>query len=53
MEKIRRRAVSQKVESVIHNVGFMVLMALVAVVTYRDFIKFGDKFSGLWNNIIK
>ncbi|MFH1193575.1 MAG: RIP metalloprotease RseP [bacterium] len=53
IEKIRRRAMSQKVEAMIHNVGFMVLMALVAIVTYRDFIKFGDKFSSLWNSIIR
>lgn len=53
IEKIRRRAMSQKVESLIHNAGFMVLMALVIVVTYRDFIKFSGKFSSLWNNIIK
>jgi len=53
IEKIRRRPVSQKLEAIIHNVGFMALMLLVAIVTYRDFIKFGDKFSGLWQSIIR
>lgn len=53
IEKIRRRPVSQKLESVIHNIGFALLMLLVAVITYRDFVKFGDKFQNLWENIIR
>ena len=53
IEKIRRRPVSQKIENLIHNVGFVLLMLLVVLVTYRDVAKFGDKFSGLWERIIK
>lgn len=53
IEKIRRRPISQRVEGLIHNIGFMFLMALVVVITYRDFIKFGDKFQNLWENIIR
>lgn len=53
IEKIRRRPVSQKLESAIHNIGFTLLLLLVAVITYRDFIKFGDKFKNLWDNIIR
>ncbi|MFA5133792.1 MAG: RIP metalloprotease RseP [Patescibacteria group bacterium] len=53
IEKIRRRPMSQRLEAAIHNIGFLFLMLLVVVITYRDFIKFGDKFSNLWQNIIK
>jgi regulator of sigma E protease len=53
IEKIRRRPVSQKIENTVHNIGFALLMILVILVTYRDVIKFGDKFSGLWDKIIK
>ncbi len=53
VEKIRRRPVNQKIESAVHNIGFALLMLLVAVITYRDFVKFGDKFQHLWQNIIR
>lgn len=53
IEKIRRRPVSQKIENTVHNIGFALLMILVILVTYRDVIKFSDKFTGLWNKIIK
>lgn len=52
IEKIRRRPVSQKIESAVHNIGFGLLMILVAFITYHDFVKFGDKFQHLWQNII-
>ena len=53
IEKLRKKPVSQKVENTIHNLGFMLLMLLVIAITYRDFIKFGDKFLNLWQNIIR
>jgi len=43
IEKIKGRAVNQKVENLIHNIGFIFLMALVAVVTYKDFERWGGK----------
>jgi len=52
IEKIRRRPVSQKIENLVHNIGFGLLMLLVLLVTYRDVIKFSDKFVGLWDRII-
>jgi len=52
IEKIRRRPVSQKIENVIHNVGFLLLMCLVVLITYRDIAKFGYGFVGLWNKMI-
>lgn len=52
IEKIRRRPVSQKIESAVHNIGFGLLMVFVVFITYHDFVKFGDKFQTLWQNII-
>ncbi len=53
IEKIRRKPVSQKIENLVHNIGFGLLMLLVLLVTYRDVIKFSDKFVGLWDKIVK
>ncbi|MDP2587012.1 MAG: RIP metalloprotease RseP [Candidatus Komeilibacteria bacterium] len=36
IEKIRRRPNNQQVENVIHNLGFGLLLLLIAVITYRD-----------------
>ncbi len=53
IEKIRGRPVSQKIENLIHNIGFALLMVLVLLVTYRDIVRWGDKFVGLWEKIMK
>lgn len=52
IEKIRRRPVSRKIESIIHTIGFSLLMLLVLVVTYRDIARYSDKFINLWQKII-
>jgi len=39
IEKLRGRPVSEKVETFMHNLGFMLLMLAVAVVTLRDVLK--------------
>ncbi len=44
IEKIRRKKVSEKIEGISHNVGFILLMALVVVITYRDLQKYGVGF---------
>ncbi|MFH1632051.1 MAG: site-2 protease family protein [bacterium] len=36
LEAIRRKPVSPKLEAVVHNLGFALLMILVILVTYRD-----------------
>jgi len=51
IEKIRRKPVSQKVESTIHTIGFALLMILIIVVTFQDvlrYVDFGKIFSGLF-----
>ena len=52
IEKLRGRPISQRIENLIHNTGFMLLMLFVLVITFRDFAKFGDKFLNLWQSII-
>jgi regulator of sigma E protease len=39
IEKFKGTPVRQKTEAIIHNVGFMILIALVIVVTLKDIIK--------------
>lgn len=39
IEKIKGTPVKQKTEAIIHNVGFLILIALVLLVTFKDIIK--------------
>jgi len=50
IEKIKGSRVSQKVEQALHTAGFFLLIALMVVVTFRDFIRFEivDKIKGLF-----
>lgn len=46
LEKIRGKPVSERVEGLVHSLGFIFLMGLVVLITYRDFIRFGDEIWG-------
>ena len=48
IEKIRRKKLNQKIEAIIHNSGFLLLILLLVVVTFRDFTKFGSQ---MWESI--
>jgi len=52
IEKLRGRAINQKVEQVIHTVGFSLLMLLVVVVTGSDIWGYKDWFVNIWDRII-
>lgn len=41
LERLRGKAISQKVENAMHMTGFALLMLLVLAVTFRDVIKYG------------
>jgi len=43
IEKIRRKPLPQKIEAAIHNTGFLLLLLLLAVVTFRDIARASDK----------
>lgn len=44
IEGARRKPVSPKIEAMIHNIGFVILMALVVIITYRDIARYGSGF---------
>lgn len=52
IEKIKGSPVKREIETVVHNIGFSLLMLLVLVVTFRDVARFGDSFKALWEKII-
>ncbi len=52
IEKIKGGAVNEKIEIFVHNMGFLLLMLLVVLVTYRDFVTFGDRILGGLSKII-
>lgn len=39
IEKIRGRPVDKRIEGVVHNTGFALLIALIVLVTFRDIVK--------------
>ncbi|MFH0873560.1 MAG: RIP metalloprotease RseP [Candidatus Komeilibacteria bacterium] len=43
LEKIKGNPVSEKVEGLIHNVGFGLLLLLMVVVTYHDIVRYGGQ----------
>ncbi|RJR32115.1 RIP metalloprotease RseP [Candidatus Parcubacteria bacterium] len=51
IEKIKGRPVNQKVENFFHNLGFVLLMFLILLVTFRDISKISDIFSRIGNYI--
>ncbi|PIY95514.1 MAG: RIP metalloprotease RseP [Candidatus Kerfeldbacteria bacterium CG_4_10_14_0_8_um_filter_42_10] len=52
VEKIRGKALSQKIESTIHTVGFFILIALIIVVSVKDVSRFKESIFGFFKNII-
>ncbi len=52
LEKLRGRPVNQRVEIAAHNLGFMLLMVLVVLVTYKDLVTFSDEILGAIKNLI-
>lgn len=45
IEKALRRPVDQRIEAVVHNLGFLLLMILVVLVTYRDIVRYGGQIT--------
>lgn len=52
IEKLRGKPVDQKVENIIHTIGFALLILLIIVVTFRDVARFSDKFVEIWQKIV-
>ncbi len=53
IEKIRRKPISQKIESIIHTVGFTVLMVLVLIITFQDVLRYSDAFTNIIAKIVQ
>lgn len=51
IEKIKGSPVKREIETMIHNIGFALLMVLILIVTFRDVAKFGDSFRMIWEKI--
>ena len=51
VEKIRGKAVNQKVEAIVHTVGFTLLMILVVIVTGKDLWNMKSFFINIWQRI--
>ncbi len=48
LEKVRGKKLNEKIEAIIHNSGFALLMLLIVVITWRDVAKYGDQ---IWQGI--
>jgi len=53
IEKIRRKPVSQKIEGLIHTLGFSLLMLLIIIVTFQDIVRYSDFFTNFFANIMR
>jgi regulator of sigma E protease len=49
VEWLRGKAVSRNVEALAHNFGFSLLLLLIVVITYRDFVRYGD---AIWKALL-
>ncbi|PIR58313.1 MAG: RIP metalloprotease RseP, partial [Parcubacteria group bacterium CG10_big_fil_rev_8_21_14_0_10_35_15] len=55
IEKIKGRPVKKETEALIHNIGFIILILLIIVITFKDVSNLGClscKISAWWNSII-
>jgi regulator of sigma E protease len=54
IEKIRGRSISARVEGLVHTIGFYALLVLIAVISYRDFFRFGlnEGIANFFKNLV-
>ena len=51
IEGLRGKPVNQRLETLMHNIGFALLMILVVIVTFRDIARISSGFLGWWQKI--
>lgn len=51
IEALRRRPNNQRIETLVHNIGFAILMCLVVAITYRDIVKFGSQIISAFKKV--
>jgi len=50
-EKIRGKPNNEKIETMVHNIGFIFLILILIVITYKDFLKYGGSIVSGINNL--
>lgn len=51
LEKIRGKAVDENLENIIHNIGFLFLMVLIVIITYKDIVNNKTMFIDFFRKI--
>ncbi len=51
IEKLRGKPLNEKFETLTHNLGFILLMLVIVVVTFRDFVNYGSEILGALKSI--
>ncbi|NUM25413.1 MAG: site-2 protease family protein [Candidatus Buchananbacteria bacterium] len=51
LEAVRKKPVNPKLEALMHNIGFALLMILVVIVTFRDIARVSAGFLNWWNSL--
>ena len=46
IEKIRRQPINERIEAVVHNTGFLILIGLIVLITYRDLLRYSEQILG-------
>jgi regulator of sigma E protease len=52
IEAIRRKPINERIETIVHNSGFILLMGLIVLITYQDLLRFSDQIWGGIKSII-
>jgi len=52
IEKIRGKEISEKFQAIVHNTGFIILIILLLLVTFRDIGKFSDQIIGTLKSMV-
>lgn len=52
IEKIRKKAINYKIEALIHNLGFILLLLLVIFISFKDFQRYSETVKNFLQNIL-
>lgn len=51
IEKVRRKPNNENIETLVHNIGFIILLLLIFVITYKDIAKYGTQIIGAFGRL--
>jgi regulator of sigma E protease len=52
IEKIRRKAMSQRTEGLVNAIGFGILLLLIGIVSFQDIWRYAGSFTQIFSNLI-